>query len=62
LITIGILGAFTTFSTYMYETVTLLEDGAWGRAGAYALGSLVLGLAAVYAGMTVAGQYLHSRI
>ena len=62
LVTIGLLGAFTTFSTFTLETVTLLEDGAWGRAGAYAFGSLFLGLAAVYVGMTVAGQYLHARI
>jgi fluoride exporter len=62
LITIGILGAFTTFSTFTYETVTLLENGAWARAGAYAFGSLLLGIAAIYAGMTWAGHLMHARV
>lgn len=61
LVMIGLLGAFTTFSTFTFEMVTLLEDGAWGRAGAYALGSLLLGLMAVYLGMTLASQYLQGR-
>lgn len=61
LITIGILGAFTTFSTFSYETVTLLQKGAWMRGAAYSLGSLVLGLAAVWSGMMLAAQLLHPR-
>ncbi|HEX6308558.1 MAG TPA: fluoride efflux transporter CrcB [Longimicrobiales bacterium] len=61
LLTIGLLGAFTTFSTYSYETVALLEDGAWGRAGLYTLGSVILGLAAVYLGIGAAGFVLHAR-
>ncbi|MEJ2216277.1 MAG: fluoride efflux transporter CrcB [Gemmatimonadota bacterium] len=58
---IGLLGAFTTFSTFSYETVALLEDGEWLRAGAYALGSLVLGLAAVVVGLTAASYVLQAR-
>lgn len=54
LVTIGLLGAFTTFSTYSYETVALLRDGEWTRGAAYALGSLALGLAAVAAGLAAA--------
>lgn len=53
-VAVGFCGAFTTFSTLSYETVALLQTGAWGRAAAYAFGSLGLGLAAVYAGLALA--------
>ena len=53
-LTVGFLGAFTTFSTYSYETVALLQEGAWGRAATYALGSLVIGVLFVLAGIAVA--------
>lgn len=55
LMTVGILGAYTTFSTWMYETLQLIESGDYTRASVNALGSLVVGLAAVYLG-TVAGR------
>lgn len=55
LVTVGFLGAFTTFSTFSYETVALLQEGAWLRGAAYAGGSVVLGLAGVVAGLTLAG-------
>lgn len=61
LVTVGLLGAFTTFSTFSYETVALLEDGAFGRALGYSLGSLALGIAAVYAGMHAAGFVVPAR-
>lgn len=59
-LTVGLLGAFTTFSTYSFETVVLLQDRAWGRAAAYALGSLGVGLLFVAAGL-VAGRALAHR-
>jgi CrcB protein len=52
-LTIGLLGAYTTFSTLTLETYRLLEDGAYGLAFANALGSLAAGLVAVYAGIVV---------
>lgn len=55
-LTVGLMGSFTTFSTYSFETLALLETGAWLRAGGYALGSLAVGLTAVAAGMFLAGR------
>ncbi len=56
-LTIGLLGAYTTFSTLSYETYRLLEDGAVGLAAANMLGSMTAGLVAVYLGV-VAGRAL----
>lgn len=53
---VGVLGAFTTFSTFGYETVALLEEGAWGRAAGYTFGSLLLGVAAVFVGVVLSGS------
>lgn len=52
-VTIGLLGAYTTFSTLSLETYRLAEDGAYGLAVANALGSLAAGLVAVYAGVVI---------
>jgi CrcB protein len=54
MLTIGFLGAFTTFSTSSYETVTLLRDGDWTRATLYTGLSFVLGLPAVLMGIAAA--------
>lgn len=56
-LTIGLLGAYTTFSTLSYETYRLLEDGALGLAAANVFGSMATGLLAVYLGV-VAGRAL----
>jgi fluoride exporter len=56
-VTIGFLGAYTTFSTLSLESYRLLEDGAVALALLNALGSPVAGIAAVYAGV-VAGRAL----
>ena len=49
-ITIGVLGAFTTFSAFSWDVMSLLEKGAWGLAFLYALSSFVLSIAAVFLG------------
>jgi CrcB protein len=53
-VTIGFLGAYTTFSTLSFETYRLLEDGALALAFANALGSIAAGLVAVYLGVVAA--------
>ena len=50
-LTIGFLGAYTTFSTLSLESYRLLEDGAVGLALANALGSVAAGVVAVYLGV-----------
>lgn len=55
---VGLLGGYTTFSTFSYEAVRLLQDGQWARAGVYVLGNVVLGLAAVLLGFRIAAGVL----
>ena len=50
----GFLGGYTTFSTYAWEGLTLVEQGAFLRAGAYMLGSNVIGFLGVWLGATLA--------
>ncbi len=49
-IPVGFIGAYSTFSTYEWETLSTLRAGAFSIAALYAVGSLVLGLVAVWAG------------
>jgi fluoride exporter len=51
----GILGGFTTFSTFTYETFALLQDGEWLRAFANVAGQVVCGLVALWAGYAAVG-------
>jgi fluoride exporter len=55
-VAIGFLGDFTTFSTFTYETVMLLRHREWTRVLAYQLGSVVLGVLAVVAGMLLGAR------
>lgn len=51
--TVGFLGAYTTFSTLTLETFRLVEEGSIGLAGTNVLGSLAIGLVAVYVGVVL---------
>lgn len=53
-ITVGIIGGFTTFSTFGYETFALLRDGEFLRATVNVIGSVIAGLAAVWLGFVTA--------
>ncbi|HTV16993.1 MAG TPA: fluoride efflux transporter CrcB [Acidobacteriaceae bacterium] len=57
LVPIGFVGAYSTFSTYEWETLALIRGGTFPLAAVYALGSLILGLAATWCGM-IAADYL----
>jgi CrcB protein len=54
LIPIGFIGAYSTFSTYEWETLSTLRSGAFFLAALYALGSLIFGLAATWCGAALA--------
>jgi CrcB protein len=54
---IGFLGAYTTFSTFMFESVDRLENGEIAFVLAYVAGSVAIGLCLAYIGM-IAGRAL----
>lgn len=54
LIPIGFVGAYSTFSTYEWETLSTLRSGAVALAALYAGGSLILGLASTWLGAVTA--------
>lgn len=51
---VGLLGGFTTFSSFGYEALTMLSNGKLMMAGMYAGCSVVAGLFAAITGMLVA--------
>lgn len=59
-LTVGVLGGFTTFSTFSYDTMTLINDGASGLAAEYCIGSVLLGLLAALGGSAVVKLALHA--
>jgi CrcB protein len=60
-LTIGFCGGYTTFSTFSYETVALLEDGEWTRAGLYVGASVLLSLLGVFLGFAAAREAIVLR-
>lgn len=53
-VTVGVLGAYTTFSTFSFETINLMNDGDWPTATVYVLASVSGALLAAWAGQSLA--------
>lgn len=56
-LTVGVLGAFTTFSTFGHETLALTRDGGALHGLGHVLAHLVLGVGAVWVGWTLARNF-----
>jgi fluoride exporter len=52
-ILIGFLGAFTTFSSFAFETTQLIRDGQWMTAGVNVAGQNILGIAGLFCGLAL---------
>jgi CrcB protein len=57
LVAVGFVGAYTTFSTFEYESERLLAAGGFWLAGANLLGSVVVGFVAVWLGSRLAVRF-----
>jgi CrcB protein len=57
LLVVGFLGAYTTFSTFEYETGALLKDGEWLFAGLNVILSVIVGFAALKLGEVMAKSF-----
>jgi CrcB protein len=53
-LTTGIMGGYTTYSTFNYETLTLVQQGAWGLAAANLLGTVVFAIGGGLLGFALA--------
>ena len=56
LVPIGFIGAYTTFSTFEYETFRAVTEGAWLVGGLNVLASVVAGYAALWLGVVLSRQ------
>jgi CrcB protein len=61
LLTTGFCGGYTTFSTFSYESIALMEDGDYRRAAVYIAASVAVSLAATFVGIMAAGELLAAR-
>ena len=52
-LTTGLLGGFTTFSTFSLDAALLIERHAWGLALGYVVGSVAAGLSALFLGLAL---------
>jgi CrcB protein len=61
LLTTGFCGGYTTFSTFSYETIGLLEEGQYWRSSIYIVASVAISLLGAYLGITLAREVLALR-
>ena len=52
-LTVGVLGGYTTFSTFSLDSALLLQRGEYLQAAGYMIGSVVLSILALFAGLWV---------
>lgn len=50
---VGVLGGFTTFSSFSLDAISMIERGEWLLAAVYVVGSVLIGLFALYLGLVV---------
>lgn len=48
---IGVLGGFTTFSSFSLDAIVLMERGQWGSAAFYVVASVLISIAALFIGL-----------
>jgi len=50
-VAVGILGGFTTFSSFSLDAIAMIERGEWAQAAFYVAGSVLVGLVGLYVGL-----------
>lgn len=58
LLGVGVLGGFTTFSAYSLEVALMIERRAYGQAALYSVGSVVVSILALFAGLMLMRRLL----
>ncbi len=58
LLAVGVLGGFTTFSSFSLDTALMIQRRAWDLAAGYVLASVTLSIGALFLGMAAARRFL----